>query len=419
MSLGFRLQQEFQFLRKSYAILLSLLLLFLLSGLSVGLGVAYVSKERNSIANLIELDQQERQYQRSQAIDYGGAAYESFYAVWNPPSPLAFAAIGQRDLNPTMLRIRALALEGQIYETDSANPEIALAGRFDYSFVVAYLLPLFIIFVLYDVVSSERESGRLGLLAVTAGRSIRFWAPRIIFRGIGLFLAVIIPLWAGMVLEQVSVAVFFQASLSILFQVVIWSALVLAIAMRPWLKSDAIASLTVGMWLLLTLLIPIVSKVYIENTVTGTQGFEVALLQRETVNDAWDIPKKDTMDKFFATHPEWSNTEPITQPFHWKWYYAFQQVGDETAAELAGQYRQVMLERDRLTSRVAWISPAVAIQRQFQKLAHTDLRASLAFEDRIRDYHARIRKAYYPLLFNEVPFEQENLTRLPIPEFAP
>ena len=146
MIIGFRLQQEFKFLRASHATLWALGLLLAMSSISVVLGLQYVAEERKEIAELLQLDSEERGYKRTLAMDFGGAAYDAFHAVWNEPSELAFAAIGQRDLNPTMMRIRALALEGQIYETDSINPELALVGRFDYAFVTAYLLPLVIIF---------------------------------------------------------------------------------------------------------------------------------------------------------------------------------------------------------------------------------------------------------------------------------
>ena len=48
--------------------------------------------------------------------DWGGLAYASFHFVYNEPSAFAFAALGQREGEPWKHRIRALALEGQIYE---------------------------------------------------------------------------------------------------------------------------------------------------------------------------------------------------------------------------------------------------------------------------------------------------------------
>jgi ABC-2 type transport system permease protein len=124
------------------------------------------------------------------------------------------------------------------------------------------------------------------------------------------------------------------------------------------------------------------------------------------------------MEPFYASHPEWSDSEPMTDAWHWKWYYAFQQVGDESAADLAREYRETMLARDDMTAAIAWVSPAVAIQRQLEALAQTNLNASLAFEDQVRSYHEQIRRAYYPVLFREVPFSKERLAQINIPDFS-
>ena len=85
MNLGFRLQQELSFLLKSRAMLGALLLLLVVSSGSVALGLAYVSQEREKIEELIVLDTQERDYKRTLAVDYGGAAYDAFHAAWNAP----------------------------------------------------------------------------------------------------------------------------------------------------------------------------------------------------------------------------------------------------------------------------------------------------------------------------------------------
>lgn len=418
MNLGFRLQQEFSFLIKSRAVLGALLLLLTLSGISVGMGLNYVAQERQQIEQLIAMDAEERAYKRSLAYDWGGAAYDAFHAAWNEPSDLAFAAVGQRDLNPTMMRIRALAIEGQIYETDSANPELALAGRFDFAFVAAYLLPLFIIFLFYDLLAAERESGRLNLLSVTASDSRALWLPRVLLRFVGLLLAVLLPLWIGMAIEGTALQSVLAATFAVLLLASFWTAVVLAIASRPSLRSETMASISVGVWVVLVLAIPIAGKVYIEGAVQGIQGAEVSLVQREAVNDAWDLPKAATMEPFYASHPEWADSAPIGEEWHWKWYYAFQQVGDETAAELAKEYRDTMLARDAMTARVALLSPAVAIQRRLETLAETNLDATLAFEDQVRAYHEQIRKAYYPALFRDEPFSQRRLRALAIPDFA-
>jgi len=418
MNLSFRIQQEFYFLLKSKAILGALLLLLLVSAVSVGLGLNYVAKERQEIAQLIELDAEERAYKRSLAYDWGGAAYDAFHAVWNEPSDLTFAAIGQRDLNASMMRIRALAIEGQIYETDSVNPELALAGRFDFAFVAAYLLPLVILFVFYDLLAAERESGRFNLLTVTSRDWRSLWSPRVLLRFIGILLAVLLPLWIGMLVEGTELQTAMAATFAVFLLVTFWSVLALVIASRQTLNSQTLASVSICVWVLLVLAIPIAGKVVIESSVMGIRGADVSLAQREAVNDAWDLPKSATMEPFYESHPQWSDSAPLAAGFHWKWYYAFQQVGDETAAELAREYREMLIARDDLTAQVAWLSPAVAIQRRLESLASTNLDAQLAYEEKIRQYHEQIRRAYYPALFRDIPFSKERLKELSIPDFS-
>jgi len=394
----------------------ALLLLALLAGLAIGLGHSEVQRQLASIERVRALDATEREAALASAPDFGDAAYAAFHLTWNPPSDLAFAAMGQRDIAPWMLRVRALALEGQIHETDSFNPELSLTGRFDYAFVMAFLLPLFAILVMYDMVSAEREAGRIPLLVASSGAVHRLWALRALVRVLGLLLACLLPLWLGALLVGTSAASLSGASVIVLLNVLVWAAVILVFAFRPW-SSAVIATSLSGVWLATALILPLAGKVAIDRLEPGIDGAQIALLQRETVNDAWDLPKQATLLPFFASHPEWADTAPVTQPFHWKWYYAFQQRGDEVAAELSQAYRAAIARRDALTGWVAAVSPPVAVQRALQSLAGTDVQASLAYDARIRAFHESLRRFYYPFLFNEEPYRLEALRDLP--QFEP
>ncbi len=416
MSLLHGLYRESALLARSRSTIAALGLLSLLCAIAIGLGHAEVQRQLASIERVRALDAIEREAALAGAPDYGDAAYAAFHLTWNPPSDLAFAAMGQRDIAPWMLRVRALALEGQIHETDSFNPELSLAGRFDFAFVMAFLLPLFAILVLYDMVSAEREAGRIPLLAASAGAVQRLWWLRASARVLGLLLACLLPLWLGGLLIGASAGSLLQASAIVLATVLGWSALILVFSFRPW-SSAVIATALTGLWLALALIVPLGGKLLIDRLEPGIDGAQIALLQRETVNDAWDLPKEATMTPFFVSHPQWADTRPVTAPFHWKWYYAFQQRGDEVAAPLSQAYRDAIARRDALTGRVALLSPPVAVQRALQRAAGTDVQASLAYDARIRAFHAELRHFYYPFLFNEEPYRLEALRDLP--QFEP
>jgi ABC-2 type transport system permease protein len=311
-----------------------------------------------------------------------------------------------------LLRVRALALEGQIYESDQPNPELALLGRLDYAFVIGFLVPLFVIVLLHDLVASERAAGRLSMLQATA-RGARLWTSRATVLLLALLTCVLLPLVAGAIAEGVPNGTFVRAVGVVIAQVAFWAALTVLFAFRPW-PAPTIAAVLASIWLVTALVIPLVGKLAIERAVPGVSGAEIALRQREVVNAAWDLPRATTMAGFIARHPEWRDTAPVTAPFHWKWYYAFQQVGDQSVEELSAAYRDAVRRRDEMTEYVAWLSPTVAAQRMLQRLARTDTAASAAFEARVRAFHESVRKFWYPPIFNEEPFVRERLSGLPV-----
>ncbi len=404
--------RELKFMAQQPYSLTALALLLVLSSASLALGYAEVKRQEDSIARMQVMDQVERASIAETLSDYGSAAYYNFYPTWNAPSELAFTALGQRDVAPYMLRVRALAIEGQIYETDSLNPELGLSGRFDYEFVVAFLVPLFVVFLLHDMIATERESGRLPQLIAAAGSAGRLWVPRAGLRIVSVMLMALLPFWVLSAIGSVGPSSILTISLIVAGQIAVWSLLTLWLA-RSERSSSAIAAMLVTVWLGLSLLVPLLSKAAIDRAVPSVEGADISLVQREAVNDAWDLPKSATMEPFYAAYPDLADSPPITEPFHWKWYYAFQHVGDLTASELSDAYRESIKARDRASGFVALVSPAVAVQRAMQRAAGTDVVRALEYEQQVRDYHARIREFYYPYLFRDKPYDPAVVAQVP------
>lgn len=168
-----------------------------------------------------------------------------------------------------------------------------------------------------------------------------------------------------------------------------------------------------GLWALLTLVLPTLGNAVLSRSVPVHQGVELMLAQRQAVHGAWDLPREDTMARFFRTHPEWQNTAPLPSGFHYKWYYAFQQLGDESVAAKVAAYREGLVARQQWTERLDWLLPGVAAQAILHREARTDLVAQLAYQDAITIYHDRLRAFYYPYLFNEVRFRAEDFDHIP------
>ncbi|MGF1545495.1 MAG: DUF3526 domain-containing protein [Parvularculaceae bacterium] len=374
---------------------------FALSSFAVWAGLGEVAAQRAEIAALLKADAADREEALAGQSDYGGAAYYSFHLTYDPPSDLAFAALGARDVFPWKHRIRMLALEGQIYETDGANPELAGIGRFDYAFVVAMIAPLLAILLLYDLRAGERAAGRHELLVATGGD--RVWLVRTAVRCFVLLSAIVVPFVIGAVIAATSassaLAVVAMTAAHILF----WAAIAFMLA-RASLSGPTTATTLAGLWLAVSFVIPSLSETAIAQAIPSPAGGEIVLQQREAVNDAWDLPKDATMDAFVARRPEFAATAAIDKPFEWKWYYAFQQVGDQSVEDLSRDYRAALRKRYDAAGVAALASPPALVMRTFTRLAETDALAALAYEARVRTFHRQLREFYYPLLFNDVEY---------------
>lgn len=402
------------FLRQRMALPL-LLLTLLVATAAVYAGVSEVSRQQHVIERI-----QPQQAEDEAAIaafvtadgDAGNAAYYTFHATWDEPAPLAFAAIGQRDVAPYLLRVRALSLESQIHESENYNAEMALPGRFDWAFVLVYLAPLFVIALLHDLRSGEREAGRMAMIQSMVRSERGLWVRRVTWRVGLIFLALCAPVVFGAIVMAAPLrdllAMLGLAALYILF----WTVLCLVVARLKFGSVTNAAGLA-ATWLMLTLVLPGLALLAINAVVPVRQGVELTLAQRELVHAGWDRPQAETMQDFFQHHPEWRDTPPIEGGFHWKWYYAFQHLGDVNVADQSLAYREGLEQRDRWTRSLGFLLPAVGVQVGLHRMAETDLAAQIAYQDRIRSFHDVLRRFYYPYIFNEVPFTMSDFAKAP------
>ncbi|SFV11694.1 DUF3526 domain-containing protein [Pseudoduganella namucuonensis] len=393
----------------------ALALLMLLSALSVWSGLQAGAAQRAALERIAATQRAEvaaiaAKY--ADGGDAGQAAYSTPHLTVNPPSPLAFAALGQRDLQPYSLRVRLLGLQSQLYESESINPELAMAGRFDFAFLLVYLAPLFVIALMHDLISGEREAGRLRLLASLPAATGRLWRRRIGLRYALVWLAALAPLAAGGALAGAEAAGLAGVALVASLYLAFWFGVTAWVAGHAR-GSAASAAILLAALVGLTMVLPTLADAAIARLVPVSKGVELALAQRQAVHQGWDVPKTATFAQFFRTHPEWRDTPPVTGRFHWKWYYAMQQVGDQAVADEVARYRASLREREDWTGRAGTLLAPVAVQVLLHRLADTDLRGQLAYQERIADFHTRLRKFFYPYIFEERPFSPRDFARMP------
>ena len=409
------LLQELRLLLRQRLTVMALALLAGLTTAALAAGIVEVDRQRAAIAAVPAAQAEDigavADYV-DQTKDAGSAAYYSFHPTWDAPAPLAFAALGMRDVSPFILRVRALGLEAQIYDGDTFNPELALPGRFDFAFVLVFLAPLFVIALFHDLVSGEREAGRQRTLEALPHGGRALWRRRIALRLGLLWVALGLPFTVAAAMQRVAPGAAMAVLALILAYLLFWVGLAALVDRLRW-RSVTNAATLAAAWLVLVLVIPTLAHVAINAAIPVGQGAEIALAQREAVNRAWDIPREDTMRRFYAQHAEWSNSAPLGPEFHYKWYLAFHQNGDESVSDRVRAYREGLEARDAAGRALGWVLPSVGVQALLTRLGETDLTAQLAYQDRIRAFHQRLRYFYYDYLFRDRPFTRADFDRAP------
>jgi ABC-2 type transport system permease protein len=407
-----QLNREWRFMLRQKYILILLTCTFLISGFSVLSGLNEISQQQQTLERLKAADTLDREEAQTKHHDAGSIAYYSLHLTSSAPSDLAFAALGERDIYPWKHRIKMLALEGQIYESDTQNAELAQAGKIDFVFVLSALSPLLIILLFHDLYASERTSGRHDLLVTTVKFSWALWGARGTVRFVSLLICLMLPFYIGAWLSG--------TSLSNVAMVSFWSVIYLAfwtILSVYWGKNansaPRVASGLIGIWVLFAFIIPILGDLAINKVVDSPKGGDIVLTQREAVNGAWDLPKEATMDAFTATYPQWKDYVAMESEFEWKWYYAFQQVGDQTAAPLSQAYRDAARKKYKLAGYASLLSPPLLLQRVLTRLADTDAVAAFQYEQQIRDFHEQLRLFYYSFLFTQQKLGESQLANMP------
>ncbi|MBR9728146.1 DUF3526 domain-containing protein [Shewanella intestini] len=419
MSLLSNVKREAYFLSKQRYICAFIFVALLLSIFSVCSGINETQTQQATIERLKQKDTLDRTTVQAQQTDYGSAAYYSFHLTYSNPSEMAFAAMGQRDIYPWKHRIRMLAIEGQIYETDAENPELSFLGKFDFAFLISVLLPLFVILLLHDLRASEREAGRYDLLITTARKRQQLWLSRALVICSALSIAILVPFIIGAWYSNAPLTAIALSVGVVIAHLIFWMLVTLLFtASKTAAKQSSAqtASVLLAFWLGVTVLMPVVSDIAIEEMVPSPNGGEIVLVQREAVNGAWDQPFETTWQAFLSRYPQWAHGTHMDSLFEWKWYYAFQQVGDQKAQPLSNEYRDAIIKKHTLAGYFSLFSPPMLAQRLMSSIAETDTLASLKYEQTVRDYHQALRLFYYPLLFNETAFSQQKLSE--IPEFS-
>lgn len=303
----------------------------------------------------------------------------------HPPQALAALAIGQRDLLPYFDIVSSKRDILTPPNAEIANPEKLAAGNFDFSFVLIYLFPLLIIILSYDLFSREAEQQTDRLLAVQSGEIRRILWYKILFRLLLISLLTNILSSIGFFTHPASTALHLPDVLLWILvtntYLVFWFAVCwLIILLRK--SSQLNALILIGIWLLLTLILPAITNKFAGLKHPMPLRTELVSSQRETMTHTWEMPIPQLLKEFYHHNPQYLSLKSTTDTAIYgnKRFVAYYDLLGRRMNKNIMEYNTAAAKHNAWLSQMAWLNPVAQMQALLNATAQTGLSDYLYYQ---------------------------------------
>ncbi|MEK6495349.1 DUF3526 domain-containing protein [Myroides odoratimimus] len=397
----------------------SLILLFLLGILAIHTGATFLEKNSQLMQDATLYQEQSIQKNASHENHIGSTLYNIKFHLFNQPNKLTALNIGMRDFTPSVKGVTIRNLEEQKYNTDFYNPTSAVAGNFDFSFVLIFLFPLIIIAINFNILSQEKESGTLKLLSLQSGDIKKIIDTKLIIRFLSIsslyfLLLLIAKFWIQIPLDKTFSLLILLGFLYIIFWFVLCRFIV---ANNKSTSYNALALILI--WIGMNFIVPMVSFVLIQKMFPIEEALQTVIKQRDGYHNKWDEPQKATIDKFHNLYPQFKTSDDtlMNKDFNWKWYYAMQHLADVESMESSIAYQSKIEARNNTAKLVGYFIPSIHTLTFSSELALSDKNNILAYENKLKDFHKEKRLHFYPLIFSNQDSTIENWSNHKLEKF--
>ncbi len=363
-------------------------------------------------------------YETSYTLPSSGVrlTYNNHRVTWLPFSSFSLIAIGQGDLYSNYKKI--VLYFNSSYERDSeelVSPLEQLFGQLDLAFVWVYLLPLIILLTSFNVLSLERETGRLTLIA---SQPIRIWhwvLLKISIRFLTILVLIISFLFLLLLVFEVDVLgnllVFVQLLVTLFMYTAFWFFLSFLINLAGFSSGKSLIILT-STWVIFVFLLPSVVNQLAKELNTIPSRLEI-INHHQAMYNEMESSQDVEMERLYQRHPDWRSDDPVTSDLSnstgWNIdYLAKQYIAQIKHRSVADNYE------NQVESRNAWVevfrvtSPAMIIQSALTDMAGTSGRYYRSFLKQSQEYAHGYRHYVFKGLFTNHSFTANEIRQLPV-----
>lgn len=399
----FLLQLKYETLRLLRSPALWLLLFFLTTSVGFGVynGVQRTAAKRQSVGEMLVKQQTDLEKQKMQADSIARNLKKSnswwldptnvivVGGVWRggrvtalEPAPQSLLAAGVSDLQPDAWRLTLMGKEPR-GDSEFENPVNLAFGSFDLAFVLAFLLPLLVIALSFNLVSAEWELGTLALQAAQPVATVRLFLMKMLARFAllaGLTLLVTLPamFWAGIPLASASA--WQTAGVAVLYSL-FWFLLALGVNLRGG-SSAQNALVCIGAWLLFTLVVPALVNMVSEkiHPVPSRAGYMNAMRDMDA---QLEETRDKRLDDYYKQHPQYTPKKEAEKEWQ-DWYreeFGLMKGEKKLRDSIEQQYEGKAAAQSAFAEGLTVLSPTLSVHRQLTDLAGTSRRAYKVSED--------------------------------------
>lgn len=430
-----------QFLRNR-AFLGLMATLFILMALAAWNTYEYTSSKKDEVRRQLNIVRDNDQMLAAEidSLARGLASYESSYTLptngvrltYNnhrvahlPFKPLGLIAIGQGDLFSNYKKIVLYFNTSYEMSTEElVSPLEQLFGQLDLAFVWIYLMPLIIILVSFNLLSLERETGRLPLIASQPLSVSRWVFTKIRLRflvvtfAIIAFLTILLLLF-GINISQ-NVAPFAQLLSILVLYSAFWFMLCFLVNLMGLSSGKCLIVLT-SIWVLFVFLIPSMLNQLAKEFYPVPSRLSV-INHHQAMYNAMEDNYEEELVKLYDRHPYWESDDPVTadrsNATGWNInYLAKQYMAQIKHRPVVDDYEARVTLRNEWMNNLSVLSPALLIQSGLMSIAGTSTAFYREFLSQAVTYAQDYREYVFQGLFTNHAFTREEIQSLPKFEF--
>jgi ABC-2 type transport system permease protein len=323
---------------------------------------------------LADLKSLETEAERSGAPPWSGSPMDVTFSSALPPAPLADFAIGQSDLLPGAGTLSLWDPDVRLFTRYEFEDPVALAlGAFDVSKAIVLVLPLLLVVLSFDVLSCERDAGRLGVI-VAQGANLRslFWR-RLLIRcvpvvGVALLVATVALLvnrGSTPIAERTPSFVLWCACAALYSA--FWMAIVAYAASRNRAGASNIMVLLVC-WTVLTLVVPAAVTSLTEAAYPPPSRPNYLAEAREAEIET-ERAEAGIAQQFFNDHPELVVGEQSQMPGYVRTAFFVTSRVDAATRPLLNAFEEAAAQRESTLEFLRYASPAIIAHSTFNEIA--------------------------------------------------